>query len=271
MGRIKKPPVRPEQRRQWLHDHEINGESVPQIATRDGYDVRTVRKQIEQAQQEREIREARLTVLRNAMEDHFRDLVVFVEGLDTEVAREEKILDADKADRLLRSLKQHTPRSPLWKLLPRWSHVLERLSGVKNDLAEKLKTELESTLVMLGDEERRVVVEGGARFIVFVAESSARGRLALTAKGVYSTSRAKDGAVKLAIGALTLGHVQERHVSRILEVVTEYEAKIQDWDQYYDMERLYGELERLKEDIREELAIVKMRRVLPGRCKYCPV
>ena len=68
--RTKKPPVRPEVRKDWLNRYEKDGESPPQIAKSDGYDVRTVRKQLQEAQREREIREGRLTVLRKAIEGH---------------------------------------------------------------------------------------------------------------------------------------------------------------------------------------------------------
>jgi predicted Zn-ribbon and HTH transcriptional regulator len=43
------------------------------------------------------------------------------------------------------------------------------------------------------------------------------------------------------------------------------------WEQYQDLKRLYEELKRIKEDLREELAVIMLRRVVPGRCKYCPV
>ncbi len=52
-SRIKKPAVRPELRREWLRRNETEGESPPEIAKQDGYDVRTVRKQIEIERQER--------------------------------------------------------------------------------------------------------------------------------------------------------------------------------------------------------------------------
>ncbi len=75
--RTKKPAVRPEVRRQWLRRFEEYGESPPEISKADGYDVRTVRKQIEYAREERELREARAMVLRNDLERHYSDLCEF--------------------------------------------------------------------------------------------------------------------------------------------------------------------------------------------------
>ena len=71
--RIRKPAIKPEQRLDWLRRYE-DGESPPKIAENDKVDVRTVRKHIEMAKQEREVKEARSMVLRNALELHYRDL-----------------------------------------------------------------------------------------------------------------------------------------------------------------------------------------------------
>ena len=84
--RIKKGAVRPELCKQWLRRFEEDGESPPHIAEADGYDVRTVRKQIEKAMQEREMREARVMVLRDALEKHYKDLYTFAETLDSSIS-----------------------------------------------------------------------------------------------------------------------------------------------------------------------------------------
>lgn len=78
--RIKKPPVKPEVRKSWLKRHE-QGESITDIAVNDQFDVRTVRRHIEQAKQEREVKEARSMVLRNALEAHYSDLCDYAERL----------------------------------------------------------------------------------------------------------------------------------------------------------------------------------------------
>ena len=79
--RTRKPPVRPEVARKWLKRYEEDGESPPQIAQSDGFDVRTVRKQLELMRHEREVREARQVVLRKALESHYADLCSFAENL----------------------------------------------------------------------------------------------------------------------------------------------------------------------------------------------
>ena len=79
----KRPLVEPAKRREWFKRFEEDGESAAEIARSVGYDVRTVRKQIELMRQERESREARFTVLRQALEKHYADLISFAEKLDS--------------------------------------------------------------------------------------------------------------------------------------------------------------------------------------------
>ena len=269
--RIKKPPVRPEVRRQWLQRHEVDGESAPQIAKKDGFDVRTVRRQIDLARQEREVRETRLTVLRSALEDHYRDICNFAEELDTKVAKEEAISETYASNRMLSALKQHLSRSPLWKYLSRWEHVLERLQDVEKNVGERLTGEIEPKFGNLESNARKSVVSGMARFVISEMESQARGATMLHAKDVFSVDRANDGLVKPHLGGIVIDKMPEQDASRLLEVTAEFQTKVVAWEQYQDLKRLYEELKRIKEDLREELAVIMLRRVVPGRCKYCPV
>ena len=80
--RGKRPAAPPNTYREWLQRSE-RGETPPEIAKADGYDVRTVRRNLELARQEREQREARSVVYSRALEDHYADLVVFAARLDS--------------------------------------------------------------------------------------------------------------------------------------------------------------------------------------------
>ena len=86
----KKPSVQPELRREWLRQTDEEGKSVPQIATKSHYDVRTVRKAIQWARDDREKREARRIVYRQALEAHYADFVRFANNLDEEITRNKK-------------------------------------------------------------------------------------------------------------------------------------------------------------------------------------
>ena len=109
--RIKKPPVTPEQTLDWLNRNDL-GESAPQIAKKDEYDVRTVRSHLRQVKQERERNEARATVLRGALEDHYRDLCNYAFKLDPTSSPNSVILNLPADDNIMEAaLRQHIPRS----------------------------------------------------------------------------------------------------------------------------------------------------------------
>ena len=106
-----------EKARDWLRRVEENDETPPQIAKTDFVDVRTVRKQINRAREERETRESKQAVLKEAMQRHYSDLVLFAKKLEKSLLKDTPVsLSAElKSTPLLRALKEHLPRARLWK------------------------------------------------------------------------------------------------------------------------------------------------------------
>ena len=48
-------------------------------------------------------------------------------------------------------------------------------------------------------------------------------------------------------------------------------AQVSEWPERQSMQKTLSELTGLTEEVREELATIVLRGVLPGRCKYCPI
>ena len=119
----KKPKVYPETAREWLRRYE-SGEALKAIALKDHFDIRTVKRQVEEAISDRNIKEVRQTVLRAALEKHFNDFVTLSEKMRGMVAASSPIdLDPDST-LLLDGLKQHLPRAPLWDCLAKYEEKL---------------------------------------------------------------------------------------------------------------------------------------------------
>jgi len=274
MGRrSRKPPVKPEVRRAWLRRYEEDGESPPQIAVADSFDVRTVRKQIEMARQEREVREARSTVLRNAVESHYRDLCKLAEELDTEIKQDNIIPSQLKDSRMWSALREHMPRSPLWKKLGRWDSILEEIANLEDDIGEQLRGEIEadSRLNKILAAGENAGIPGIVAALDFQGESWAQGRRGLDIKDNFKVEPVGDGVVNVSYGAFKMDKAKEEHAAIIREVLIDFESKIISWELYKKMQKSFTELESLKRGLRDELAIVTLRRIVPGRCKYCPV
>lgn len=135
--RIKKPPVKPAKCRDWFRRLEEEGQSAAEIARADHYDVRTVRKQTELVRQERERREARSIVLRQALERHYADLVSFAEHLDSRMIKS-SLPTETRSDHMWIALHEHLPRSPLWKMIDK----IERLNDDVRDIEKRAEQRL---------------------------------------------------------------------------------------------------------------------------------
>ena len=82
----KKTIIYPEKAREWLVRYE-NGEAMKSIAHADHYDIRTVKRAVEKASEERRIEEARKAVLLSALEKHYRDLVILADRMRRLIGR----------------------------------------------------------------------------------------------------------------------------------------------------------------------------------------
>lgn len=270
--RIKKPPVKPEQRWEWLQRYEA-GETPPKIASSDEFDVRTVRKHIELARREREVREARSAVLRNALERHYRDICEFAEKLDSQIEGEHTVALAPESNRMLLALRQHLPRSPLWNNLRKWNQLYEEIPRLEDEVKRRLKEEIEpdpKLSVFLRSDEHRVVA-AILEALAFQVKAWSQGWKGLHIKDDLKAESDVGGFVNARYGHVEMGRVKQEHVTYIREALIDFESKVRGWQQYADIKRHVEELKQLKVKLRDELAIITLRRVVPGRCKYCPI
>jgi hypothetical protein len=270
--RIKKPTVKPEQRDEWLRRYEA-GESPPQIAEKDSFDVRTVRRHIEQAKQEKEVREARLIVLRSALENHYADFCRFAERIEVQIAREEKLPFSLREDRLWSALRQHLPRSPLWIYLNKWDELHEELAGLEEDVIRRLTEmlELDSRLGQISPEGVKSVIPGIAAALARQMKSWAKGSKGLTLDNDFHVQPTGHALINVSYGSIFMNNVIGPDVKVITDIIRDLESKVTNLEEYTKLQKLFGELERLKRNVRDELAIITLRRVVPGRCRYCPI
>ncbi len=271
--RIKKPPVKPEQRYEWLKRYEI-GETPPKIAEADSFDVRTVRRQIEKAKQEREVKEARTTVLRSALERHYIDLCEFAEKVDSVIAGEGAISQELKHDRMWAALRQHMPRNPLWNYLVTWDNIQQELIILKGDVKERLERDLgsDTRLNKIPDTNRSTVIYGCIAALTFQIEQRSRGGPGINIINNFKVIPTKQkGVVNIEYGAFRMDNIGDRYIKTVKDVLTSWEARVKGWEEYAVLEKLFEKLTKTKSKLQDELAVIILRRVVPGRCKYCPI
>jgi hypothetical protein len=275
--RTKKPAIKPEIRRNWLKRNEEEGESPPQIAEKDKYDVRTVRKQIELAKQEREAREARSIVLRDALEKHYEDLRRYAEKLNSQITGMGDSASSLDDDFIESALRQHLPRSPLWAYLSKLQVLQQRANegqqALENKISEIVSTE--SGLKRLNDAGLDGIVPGIVAVLDKEMKQWLNGNSGHTLRDSLIMERAGEGLLNPRVGFAHMGPMAEEkargNMQIVLKTLAELEVLVKGIQEYVDLEKTMAEIGRLHSKLREELAVIRLRRIVPGRCKFCPL
>jgi hypothetical protein len=270
--RIKRPPVKLEKRQEWLRRYELD-ESPPKIAEADGYDVRTVRKQILLAQEEREGKEARVAVLREAMERHHRMMCDFAGKLDAEVQGEAPIPKTLQDDRMWKALKQHMPRSSLWYYLDRWDSLQQQLAELKQGIKKRLEKEVGADPELKTQQvlPHRSALGGLVAALEFQMEQRCRGRKGLTLQDYFRTRDEGSGLIAIEYGAFNMGTGSRVDGNSVRKMITNWEMKVTLWEEYKELGSLWQKLKNTRDKLREELAVIILRGVVTGHCIYCPM
>jgi hypothetical protein len=281
--RYKRPPVEPAVKRDWLRRFEENGESVPQIAVKDQYDPRTVRKQIEVAKEEREYRESRNQVLRTAIESHYQDLCRYARDLRSSVSganissatnEVEKVASIEVEARYLEeALRQHLPRSPMWKGLKKFQQEGQKISQLEKALESRARQELTHypglATVDTGGEKHSV--NNLTAVLTFQGKAWAQGLPGLNLAANFQVKAAKADQVNVSCGFAQVEGLSEEQAALIKRALIGVESRIRTWEEWSSLERAHGDKEKVKAALQDELAVIILKRVIPGKCKYCPL
>jgi len=273
--RIKKPAIKPEQRLDWLRRYE-DGESPPKIAENDQVDVRTVRKHIELAKQEKEVKEARSMVLRTALEHHYQDLCDYAKKLGGQPSEEVSVF-TPYSEHIRIALHQHLPRSPIWGYLNQKDGLQQRITQLTEEAGKKIEEGVRSDSRLstkLTDSEPGPIY-GVIDALKFQVEQWVRGYRGLNIEDNLVTEPSEEGFVNLRYGAFQLGKVEKSRVGPVREVIREvlqgWESRIKQFHEYQQLEKSFLELRRVEKNLSDEIAVITLRRVVPGRCRYCPL
>ncbi len=276
--RTRKPPVKLEQRRDWLKRYEEENESVPQIAVKYSFDIRTVRKQIELAKQEREVREARTIVLRDALEKHYDDFRKFAEKLNSEITGFGRVAYSSDDDLIEAALRQHLPRSPMWTYLGKRENLQQKMNADKQELVANIKEIVHSDDRLKSFTSQKgltSVMPGVIALLEKESEQWSHGNAGHTLKDSVVMGPAGDGLVNPRLGFSHMGLMKEteakNNIKIIVDIVGELETHLKESPKFVDLQKSIADLDRIGNKLREELAIIRLRRIIPGRCKYCPL
>lgn len=250
--RIKRPLVEPGVRREWLRLCDEEGQSTLKIAKDAKYDVRTVKRAIEMERQEIERKETRYLVLRNAAEKHYADLCDFAKKLDSQLGSERITRVSEREDPLWISLREHLPRSIIWKNLDKWELLRQGVQQLNIQIEKLLKSKIDSTL----HAQQSSYTEGlNNRFLYALLphiKEAAQARPEILQKFDFEKiPESKDPQIK-----------------KIIEGIL---REVADWKEYNQLIQSSNELRQVNRTLHDELLTIQMKRVVPGHCRYCPV
>ena len=75
----------------------------------------------------------------------------------------------------------------------------------------------------------------------------------------------------IAFVAGNLGKVKKGNVELIRKIISDWTARAQEWKEFDELKKTESELRRVHQNLNDEIAVISLRHVLPGRCKYCPL
>lgn len=269
---LKKSGIDNETRKKWLRQREEDGDTYVAIAKRYGYDPRTVRTHVELAQRDRERHETRQVILRDAMQEHFRDLTRMVERIDLAITNGEPTSPL-LSDRLYRALEQHLSRASLWKYLGKWDTLCHQIETARADLRKKLHTDLvknKNLKEAFGNGEP--LFDEIVEFFSKQADTLSKAGKELEIASILKTETGENESMtRIRLGPYGIGSTPKANLEKIKNSLLTIQKSIYHFQSFLNMREIYESREELVPEIREELATILLRRVLPGRCKYCPI
>ncbi|MEE8471014.1 MAG: hypothetical protein V3S51_06770 [Dehalococcoidia bacterium] len=271
--RGRKPTVSLEVAREWLRQHQQEGRSIAEIARHSERDERTIKKHLETVQHADEAREARHAVFKEALQKHYEDVCSFAERLRADISREPPVHMAPflRDDAMWTALRSHLPRSPLWKGLGNLDTTVDRLEESKSLAKARVEREVRSRT------EEELVGSGGGPglaqgFVDAIAShliASARGQRGL--EGIRHLRKEAPEGVSLQLGPYTLGVFDAQRVPDMELLCSDLMREATEWEEYDALCRVTQENLRLKRALEDELTTILLRRIVPGKCQYCPV
>ena len=131
-------------------------------------------------------------------------------------------------------------------------------------------------LARLSDTGLSWIVDGVSAILVAEVKQWLNGNVGYTLRNNVVIEPAGEGLVVPRIGFASVGQpMGEADAKRNLQIVTDelegLESLVKNSEEYLASERVISEIKRLINKLREELAIIRLRRIVSGRCKYCPL
>ena len=156
-----------------------------------------------------------------------------------------------KEDPLWLALHEHMPRSIIWKSLNKWELLRNEILQLNIRMGNLLEERIESRLAV-------------------IAASFATGLDKRIFNALNSHIKEAAQARPEILQSFDFEKIPESKEPQIAELIRDILKEAASWKQYSQLIQKSNELHQVNKVLHDELLIIKMRRVVPGRCRYCP-
>ncbi|MFC1919216.1 hypothetical protein ACFLWX_00285 [Chloroflexota bacterium] len=265
-------PVLPHEQKEMIELYK-DGFTLKEVGRKVGRHYQTVEKYVRKHLAEEEGQYVHREALREALMRHFGDMVATLESLQKQLVIPGKDVSGYKFTEdprrgrealLINELRQvHASDSELWSLWDSWESEVRDFVYKWTDVRERLDRDLRDTErypqldVAYLEESCKEVILNCVWTVVQSGEQTLGDNFVIKDGGLWwgTWTRLSDGG--------------EPEVARelVLLLITE----LSESEEVVGMNKLNMTLRRLSDSIREEIDILVLRRVFPGRCRLCPV
>ena len=171
------------------------------------------------------------------------------------------------------AMREHVPRSTLWKNLDRWDALREEIRHVDSDLRRPLEALVGVRSPMKFAESPAEIGLSAGIIDALISHFifTARGKVGLDKRTDFRLAPADQVTTLIEYGPYTIGRVPNDRVTEVKNLVLDLLSEVTTWEEHHKMSRLFVELERVQHELHDELLVVILRRIVPGRCRYCPL
>jgi len=269
MPRGNKSPIGFDQAVDWYKRRQ-RGESVTTIAGKAKCDERTVRKHINRVEEQQETAEARTEVYKEVLREHYQDLMEIVKKLAQDVAEENDISIA-LAHPLTEALKEHLPKSAIWSMLETWGQGLDEEKRAQGSLRSRVGE------AVTGDSVLTTAYEGGRMDVQGMINLVMERLGALPQEGkkldssLFNVSQTEPaGCNQVKYAGYLIGVVTEKKMKELRVGIEQIVSLFEDFPGYVDLINAQQTKVSLKKPLSDNLTTIIYRKMVPGRCRYCP-
>lgn len=267
MARGKKPAVTSYERKRWLEQLE-NGKGITMISEEARRDIRVVKRHIEIAREERNVARARHDFLLGKLEQHQADLLDEVRHLQQLIAKSTPTSlrpDDPIGQKIYDALAEHVKRLPLKGLLEKYEEAVTEFKRALWEVNQKLEEKEAELKSVMPD---KIDIYPWTPAVMEHLESNmplneSSGRKYNIEKEALESCRVSWGS-----SILTRSSIIEAEIQTIIDFHEELLSFAETVKP--SLQKQLNQINERGDFLADELDIYLLKRMIPGRCRYCP-